>query len=384
MFDVLLNELAKRLNLGDRAGGLLGMLLSVIFDEKRGGFAGFIDRFRGAGLNDAVTSWLGNGENRSLSPSQLESTLGGALLSQMSSRLDISQSTVTSALGQLIPVVIDKLSPDGRLPQGLAIPDAVKPYLAGFGDFAQSAVLPEVVAKAAAQHTLDHGSATSAAGSSKWWLALIPVLIAPIFFMQRCSHDPGNPPKTMTVPPNEISAPASSSPNASAPAASAPATDAPVSSGAASSAAGTFEANAAGAAPVSADVALDQLAQQTTIDDRALIEALNLMSVRFDSGTANIKAESLAIIEKAAGVMTKLNPATRIAIHGHTDNRGDAADNMKLSEQRANAVMAKLVALGVKSTQLSAAGFGDTKPVADNSTKEGRAQNRRIEYSLGN
>jgi OmpA-OmpF porin, OOP family len=84
MFDVLLNELAKRLNLGDRAGGLLGMLLSVIFDEKRGGFAGFIDRFRGAGLNDAVTSWLGNGENRSLSPSQLESTLGGALLSQMS------------------------------------------------------------------------------------------------------------------------------------------------------------------------------------------------------------------------------------------------------------------------------------------------------------
>ena len=69
-------------------------------------------------------------------------------------------------------------------------------------------------------------------------------------------------------------------------------------------------------------------------------------------------------------------------IGGHTDNTGNAAANLKLSEARAAAVRARLVELGVSDAILTAKGYGDTKPVADNGTAEGRAQNRRMEFSL--
>ena len=211
MFDVLLKELAKRLNLGGKTDGsasisganaLLGMLLSLMFDDKRGGFPGFIDRFRAKGLGDAVTSWFGNGENKSLSTAQLEMVLGPQVVAQMASRLDLAPSVVSTALGQLIPTVIDKLSPDGRLPSGSVVPDAAKGYLGNFADFAHTAVLPEMVATHAAQHTLEHGPVSASSSNSKLWLLLIPVLIAPLFFIKQCSHALDSP---VQAPPTSIS-----------------------------------------------------------------------------------------------------------------------------------------------------------------------------------
>ncbi len=212
MFDVLLKELAKRLNLGGKADGsaslsganaLLGMLLSLMFDEKCGGFSGFIDRFRAKGLGDAVTSWFGNGENKSLSTAQLETVLGPQVLAQMASRLDLAPSVVATALGQLIPTVIDKLSPDGRLPSGSIVPDVARAYVGQFSDFANTAVLPEMVAAHAAQHTLEHGPVGTSSSGSKLWLLLIPVLIAPLFFIKQCSHEPNVP--VQAAPPTSIS-----------------------------------------------------------------------------------------------------------------------------------------------------------------------------------
>ena len=212
MFDVLLKELAKRLNLGGKIDGsaslsganaLLGMLLSLMFDEKRGGFSGFIDRFRAKGLGDAVTSWFGNGENKSLSTAQLETVMGPQVLAQMASRLDLAPNVVATALGQLIPTVIDKLSPDGRLPTGSVVPDVAKGYLGNFAEFANTAVLPEMVATHAAQHTLEHGPVSASSSNSKLWLLLIPVLIAPLFFIKQCSHEPNAP--VQSAPPTSIS-----------------------------------------------------------------------------------------------------------------------------------------------------------------------------------
>ena len=212
MFDVLLKELAKRLNLGGKTDGsaslsganaLLSMLLSLMFDDKRGGFSGFIDRFRAKGLGDAVTSWFGNGENKSLSTAQLEMVLGPQVLAQMASRLDLAPSVVSTALGQLIPTVIDKLSPDGRLPTGSVVPDVAKAYVGNFADFASTAVLPEMVASHAAQHTLEHGPVSASSSNSKLWLLLIPVLIAPLFFIKQCSHAVEAP--AQTAPPASIS-----------------------------------------------------------------------------------------------------------------------------------------------------------------------------------
>jgi OOP family OmpA-OmpF porin len=69
----------------------------------------------------------------------------------------------------------------------------------------------------------------------------------------------------------------------------------------------------------------------------------------------------------------------KISIEGHTDNVGDAASNKKLSNDRAKAVMDALVARGVDKTRMSFVGWGQEKPVADNRSEDGRAQNRRVE-----
>ncbi len=365
MFDVLLKELAKRLNLGGKTDGsasltgansLMGMLLSLMFDDKRGGFSGFIDRFRAKGLGDAVTSWLGNGENKILSTAQLETVLGPQVLAQMASRLDLAPSAVATALGQLIPTAIDKLSPDGRLPTGSVVPDVAKSYLGNFADFASTAVLPETIATHAAQHTLAHGPSSSSS-NSKLWLLLIPVLIAPLFFIKQCTH-------TLETPPANTATPVT---------ATAPEV--------------TPIAPTATAAPdalsTDAATALDALISSETVSNEALISALNLMTVHFDSGTAEIKADSVAIVEKAAVAIQKI-PGLQLQVGGHTDNRGLAVDNQKLSEARAVAVLERLVTLGVGRGNLNAVGFGDTAPRADNSTKPGRAKNRRIEFSVKN
>jgi K(+)-stimulated pyrophosphate-energized sodium pump len=74
----------------------------------------------------------------------------------------------------------------------------------------------------------------------------------------------------------------------------------------------------------------------------------------------------------------KAYPATHLTIGGYTDNTGDAASNLQLSQDRANNVTAELVKLGVAKDRLVAKGYGEEHPVGDNSTEAGRAQNRRI------
>ena len=69
----------------------------------------------------------------------------------------------------------------------------------------------------------------------------------------------------------------------------------------------------------------------------------------------------------------------RLAVEGHTDNAGTPAHNQQLSEARAHTVAATLTAQGIAADRLQPAGFGQTKPLADNATEAGRAQNRRVE-----
>jgi OmpA-OmpF porin, OOP family len=102
-------------------------------------------------------------------------------------------------------------------------------------------------------------------------------------------------------------------------------------------------------------------------------------NILFDTGKATIKPESAGVLAVIADAL-KAEPDLKIEIQGHTDNVGAAAANLKLSQDRAAAVKAYLVQTGgVAAARLTTAGFGDTKPVADNKTDEGRAQNRRVE-----
>ena len=102
------------------------------------------------------------------------------------------------------------------------------------------------------------------------------------------------------------------------------------------------------------------------------------LSINFETGKSVIKPESEKIINEIVE-MLKANITLKIAIEGHTDNVGNPTANQALSEERAKSVMATLVAKGIDKTRLSSKGFGQTKPVADNTTAEGQTKNRRVE-----
>jgi outer membrane protein OmpA-like peptidoglycan-associated protein len=104
-----------------------------------------------------------------------------------------------------------------------------------------------------------------------------------------------------------------------------------------------------------------------------------LHNILFDTGKATLKAESAAALAPI-GEMLKVQPAFRREIQGHSDNVGVAAQNLKLSPERAAAVKGYLVqTCGGAADRLTTSGFGDGRPVADNRTDQGRALNRRVE-----
>jgi outer membrane protein OmpA-like peptidoglycan-associated protein len=124
-----------------------------------------------------------------------------------------------------------------------------------------------------------------------------------------------------------------------------------------------------------------EMAQEVTAGD--MLAALNkdgriALSILFDTGKATIKPESRKIVGEIAALL-KGNPGLRVSIEGHTDNTGTPQGNKTPSEARAKAVVEAVVALGIEAPRLSALGWGQDKPVADNATEEGRAKNRRVE-----
>ena len=103
-----------------------------------------------------------------------------------------------------------------------------------------------------------------------------------------------------------------------------------------------------------------------------------LHGILFDTDSARIRAESFATLDEVVRVLAK-EAAWSLTVEGHTDATGTAAHNQVLSEQRAQSVKGYLAGKGVASGRLATVGFGQTKPVADNDTELGRAQNRRVE-----
>lgn len=100
--------------------------------------------------------------------------------------------------------------------------------------------------------------------------------------------------------------------------------------------------------------------------------------IQFDTGKAAILPASEPVLQEVQKLLES-RPDLKIRIEGHTDNVGQRPANQALSQRRAQAVMGWLIANGIDAARLSAQGFADTKPVADNSTEEGRAKNRRVE-----
>jgi outer membrane protein OmpA-like peptidoglycan-associated protein/tetratricopeptide (TPR) repeat protein len=106
-----------------------------------------------------------------------------------------------------------------------------------------------------------------------------------------------------------------------------------------------------------------------------------LKNIFFDTDMYVLKPESYAELKKLIDLLTK-NPTMKIEIAGHTDNQGPKAHNQVLSQNRAKAVYDYLVSAGIPASRLSYKGYGDTVPIADNNTEEGRALNRRTEFKV--
>jgi OmpA-OmpF porin, OOP family len=102
----------------------------------------------------------------------------------------------------------------------------------------------------------------------------------------------------------------------------------------------------------------------------------------FESGSAVLKPESDAALTQLTQYLNDTPRVIKLRIEGHTDNVGSPESNETLSGQRALAIKKALIAKGIKAERLLAVGFGQNKPIADNTTEEGKAKNRRTEFRV--
>ena len=316
--DALVNDVENRFGIGStKAGSLLTALLGLI-QEQSGGLGGFLDRFRRAGLSDAVSGWLSGSPAAPISSETLQSALGSQAMNSIASRTGLSLATVASALGFMIPRLVQTLAPGGAIPSRL--PAEAMSYLSG-------------ATGALTAGARDAVHAVERVSPRRWLWALVAILAALLLYFLW----PRSTPNLAFNIEEQVRM-----------------------------------------ASEKASAALAALKPGYSPQD--LVSALNLEVINFQTGSAQIPDYSVAFLNKAGEVMKTAPSGLAIEIAGHTDNTGDSAANLALSQQRADAVRSYLVQQGVPASQLSAKGYGDTRPIASNDTEEGKFRNRRIEF----
>lgn len=399
LFDTLIRELGHKFNLGGKAGPLVMELLRDATSQRGGGLSGFVNRFKGAGLDDLVTSWVGRGENRPLTPAQVETALGSDFIGRIAAKVGMSSAATIPALAYAVPKLIDKLTPSGSVPATL--PAEVATLLASGAAPAPGA--PTVIAAtsarqrpAAAVTAASSGAVASARSQGGGFLgkllpllglALLVVLVfwlfnrsarqtaAPTTAPTMSAHPDAQPGSTGQLVPTETTAPPT--PQAPAPA---PETGAQPSMGSPDGTTNDVEAQATKVATETSLAALNALPSGYSAS--SLVDALNASIIVFATGSAQISTDSLDYLREAAKAFKGAPAGTVIEVGGHTDASGDAATNDRLSQARAEAVREALIGYGVKPAMLTAQGYGGSRPVAGSDTPEGRFANRRIEFSV--
>jgi outer membrane protein OmpA-like peptidoglycan-associated protein len=124
---------------------------------------------------------------------------------------------------------------------------------------------------------------------------------------------------------------------------------------------------------------LEEVAETKRTENGILVNMKN--DILFDTGSAVLKPAAVDQLAKVGDIMAKYSD-NRVKVLGHTDSTGSARSNEELSLRRANAVKEVLTGRGVKETQITALGLGETQPVSDNKTADGRAKNRRVELHI--
>jgi uncharacterized protein YidB (DUF937 family) len=114
--DQLTGELSKKLGNGANAGSLLEHAMSLINSPSTGGLPGLVEAFKNNGLGNIVSSWISTGKNMPISADQVLQTLGPDKIQKIAQKLGMSSEDLSQHLSQLLPQIIDKLTPNGNMP----------------------------------------------------------------------------------------------------------------------------------------------------------------------------------------------------------------------------------------------------------------------------
>lgn len=445
LFDSLIREATGRFSLGTRGGALLRELVAFMLDDK-GGVAGFLERFNGAGLGNLVASWLGPDENLPLTAEHVERALGKDVITLMARKTGLPVDTALAALAFYVPRVVDMLTPDSDVPE--TVPAEIRIFAGGgsttaarlagpvrgrrpsvFGRWWLWALLLAFVALGVLVSRLyDRVTETPSPAATRAWAAAVKPKLsisnqgsrvdvvgvvrdestrASILDSLKAAFGEGNVQGDVRVDPAADPASWTAKLKAALESLKAPGADL------------QFEGSSIGVGGLISDVEQSALLESlkslfggefsfTLLGDKAaevfraasertlnalaglkpgyrpedLVTVLNLSIINFETGSARITADNADVLQTSAARIRDLPAGSVIEIGGHTDSTGDPAANMVLSHARAEAVRRELVRYGVDPAALVARGYGDTRPIADNDTPNGRFQNRRIEFAV--
>jgi uncharacterized protein YidB (DUF937 family) len=126
LFESIAGQVIGALNQnGGQQGGVLGAVTALINNPQTGGLSGLVQAFEQNGLGNVIGSWIGTGQNLPISGEQLQAVLGNAQLQALAQKFGISPQDITSHLSQLLPQVVDKVTPTGAVPEGDALQSAL-------------------------------------------------------------------------------------------------------------------------------------------------------------------------------------------------------------------------------------------------------------------
>lgn len=438
-FESIIEDVASRFGLGAKAGPLLRELLQLITGSP-GGISGFIDKLKSAGLSREANGWLGNTDGTALTSSQVENALGSGTIDAIARKVGVNGTTASAAIGYLAPKVIGQLTPGGIVRSGT--PRSVSDFLrsstpvlrpeqasAGLGQWiapllallalgglgwhflanrtpapvetTSGSTIPSTTTPSRLAITND-GSSVTVFGTVRDEAARTTAMntLKSVFGSNAVKGD-------ITIDPNAAPTPWLSNLPHALEQMKLPGMHAVFSGNsldlggkisdadrerALNSLRAVFKASGltvAGLDSVSnlvsdstskAVAALTALASGFRPTD--LLDILNKSIINFPTGSAEVPPVSRALLQQAATRFKQLPAGTVVEIGGYTDNTGDAAANLQLSQHRADAVKSTLVQSGVNPGMLMAKGYGSASPVASNDTAEGRFQNRRIAYQV--